>query len=140
MGPIQKRPQKRKSGALNPSASQAMDGAGIPVLTSPGLTAATIPPESRLKRYFAYLVPAAMALGVLAGFVLNKTLSPADAKDAAAKLEGIALVLGVDHLLDMGRSATNVVGNSVATVIVSKWEGQLGAAAGQASPKEAAAA
>ena len=41
-------------------------------------------------------------------------------------LEGIALVLGVDHLLDMGRSATNVVGNSVATVIVSKWEGQLG--------------
>jgi Na+/H+-dicarboxylate symporter len=40
-------------------------------------------------------------------------------------LEGIALVLGVDHLLDMGRSATNVVGNSVATVIVSKWEGQL---------------
>jgi Na+/H+-dicarboxylate symporter len=42
-------------------------------------------------------------------------------------LEGIALVLGVDHLLDMGRSATNVVGNSVATVIVSKWEGQLSA-------------
>jgi Na+/H+-dicarboxylate symporter len=40
-------------------------------------------------------------------------------------LEGIALVLGVDHLLDMGRSATNVVGNSVATAIVSKWEGQL---------------
>jgi Na+/H+-dicarboxylate symporter len=39
--------------------------------------------------------------------------------------EGIALVLGVDHLLDMGRSATNVVGNSVATVLVSKWEGQL---------------
>ena len=40
-------------------------------------------------------------------------------------LEGIALVLGVDHLLDMGRSATNVVGNSVATAIVAKWEGQL---------------
>ena len=43
-------------------------------------------------------------------------------------VEGIALVLGVDHLLDMGRSATNVVGNSVATAVVSKWEGQLGAA------------
>jgi Na+/H+-dicarboxylate symporter len=40
-------------------------------------------------------------------------------------LEGIALVFGVDHILDMGRSATNVVGNSVATAIVSKWEGQL---------------
>jgi Na+/H+-dicarboxylate symporter len=43
-------------------------------------------------------------------------------------LEGIALVLGVDHLLDMGRSATNVVGNSVATVVVSAWEKQLGPA------------
>ena len=42
-------------------------------------------------------------------------------------LEGILLILGVDHLLDMGRSATNVVGNSVATVVVSRWEKQLGA-------------
>jgi Na+/H+-dicarboxylate symporter len=39
---------------------------------------------------------------------------------------GLLLIIGVDHLLDMGRSATNVVGNSVATVIVSKWERQLG--------------
>jgi Na+/H+-dicarboxylate symporter len=40
---------------------------------------------------------------------------------------GLLLVLGVDHLLDMGRSATNVVGNSVAAVVVSRWERQLGA-------------
>ena len=39
---------------------------------------------------------------------------------------GIALILAVDHLLDMGRSATNVVGNSVAAAVVAKWEGQLG--------------
>ena len=39
---------------------------------------------------------------------------------------GLLLIIGVDHLLDMGRSATNVVGNSVAAVIVSRWEGQLG--------------
>ena len=38
---------------------------------------------------------------------------------------GIALLLGIDPLLDMGRSATNVVGNSIATVVVSKWEGEL---------------
>jgi len=38
---------------------------------------------------------------------------------------GLALLLGIDPLLDMGRSATNVVGNSVATAVVSKWEGQL---------------
>ena len=38
---------------------------------------------------------------------------------------GIALLLGIDPLLDMGRSATNVVGNSIATAVVSKWEGEL---------------
>jgi Na+/H+-dicarboxylate symporter len=38
---------------------------------------------------------------------------------------GVLLLLGVDHFLDMGRSATNVVGNSIATAIVSKWEGEL---------------
>jgi Na+/H+-dicarboxylate symporter len=42
--------------------------------------------------------------------------------------EGIMLVLGIDHFLDMGRSATNVLGNSVATVVVSTWEKQLGKA------------
>jgi len=41
---------------------------------------------------------------------------------------GLALLLGIDPLLDMGRSATNVVGNSVATVVVSKWENALGEA------------
>jgi len=39
---------------------------------------------------------------------------------------GLALLLGIDPLLDMGRSATNVVGNSVATAVVSKWENSLG--------------
>jgi Na+/H+-dicarboxylate symporter len=38
---------------------------------------------------------------------------------------GLALLLGIDPLLDMGRSATNVVGNSIATVVVSKWENAL---------------
>jgi Na+/H+-dicarboxylate symporter len=39
---------------------------------------------------------------------------------------GLLLILGVDHFLDMARSATNVVGNSVATAVVAKWEGELG--------------
>lgn len=38
---------------------------------------------------------------------------------------GLALLLGIDPLLDMGRSATNVVGNSIATAVVSKWEKAL---------------
>jgi Na+/H+-dicarboxylate symporter len=38
---------------------------------------------------------------------------------------GLLLILAVDHFLDMGRSATNVVGNAVASVAVAKWEGDL---------------
>jgi len=39
---------------------------------------------------------------------------------------GLLLIMGVDQFLDMGRSATNVIGNSVATAVVAKWEGELG--------------
>jgi Na+/H+-dicarboxylate symporter len=39
--------------------------------------------------------------------------------------EGLILLFAVDWLLDMGRSATSVAGNAVATAIVSKWEGEL---------------
>ncbi len=38
---------------------------------------------------------------------------------------GLLLLLGIDQILDMGRSATNVVGNAVATAVISKWEGEL---------------
>jgi Na+/H+-dicarboxylate symporter len=38
---------------------------------------------------------------------------------------GLLLILGVDTFLDMGRSATNAVGNSIASAVVAKWEGGL---------------
>jgi len=38
---------------------------------------------------------------------------------------GLALLVGIDPLLDMGRSATNVLGNAIATAVVSKWENEL---------------
>ncbi|MDF3837658.1 dicarboxylate/amino acid:cation symporter [Cupriavidus basilensis] len=39
---------------------------------------------------------------------------------------GLLLVMGIDQFLDMGRTATNVLGNSIATAVVAKWEGELG--------------
>ena len=39
---------------------------------------------------------------------------------------GLLIVLAVDHLLDMGRSSTNVVGNAVACVVVERWETRSG--------------
>jgi len=38
---------------------------------------------------------------------------------------GLLMILGVDTFLDMGRSATNAVGNSIASAVVAKWEGGL---------------
>lgn len=38
---------------------------------------------------------------------------------------GLFLLIGIDPILDMGRSATNVLGNAMATAVVSKWEGEL---------------
>lgn len=38
--------------------------------------------------------------------------------------EGLALILGIDPFLDMGRSATSVAGNAVATAVIAKWEGE----------------
>jgi proton glutamate symport protein len=48
-------------------------------------------------------------------------------------LEGITLILGVDALMDMARTMTNVIGNCLASVVVAKWEGEF------APPKEQAA-
>jgi Na+/H+-dicarboxylate symporter len=39
----------------------------------------------------------------------------------------LLMIMGIDTFLDMGRSATNVIGNSLATAVVAKWEGELGA-------------
>ncbi|HTQ99012.1 MAG TPA: dicarboxylate/amino acid:cation symporter [Candidatus Acidoferrum sp.] len=41
-------------------------------------------------------------------------------------VEGISLVLGIDAFLDMGRTVTNVLGNTIAATVITKWEGELG--------------
>jgi Na+/H+-dicarboxylate symporter len=45
---------------------------------------------------------------------------------------GVAMILAVDALMDMGRTSINVAGNCVAAVVVAKWEGVLGSEAGEA--------
>jgi Na+/H+-dicarboxylate symporter len=54
---------------------------------------------------------------------------------------GLLLILAVDHFLDMGRSATNVIGNAVATAVIAKWDaGDVAKAAALAGAAEGAAA
>ena len=42
-------------------------------------------------------------------------------------LEGVAVILGVDALMDMARTSINLVGNCLATAVMARWEGELGA-------------
>ena len=51
--------------------------------------------------------------------VISATLSSFNIPEA-----GLLLIIGIDQFLDMGRSATNVIGNSLATAVVAKWEGE----------------
>jgi proton glutamate symport protein len=38
---------------------------------------------------------------------------------------GVAVIFGVDELMDMGRTSVNVLGNCLATVVVARWEGEF---------------
>nr|MDQ6913680.1 cation:dicarboxylase symporter family transporter [Verrucomicrobiota bacterium] len=55
--------------------------------------------------------------------VLLATLSNMLPPEVAAL--GVAIVLGIDALMDMGRSAVNLIGNSLATAVVARWEGEF---------------
>ena len=56
------------------------------------------------------------------GFV---TLAATLATIPTIPVAGIALILGVDRFMSEARALTNLVGNSVATIVVAKWEGAL---------------
>lgn len=49
-------------------------------------------------------------------------------------LEGVAVILGVDELMDMARTTVNVVGNCLASAVIARWEGELGPLGAPASP------
>jgi len=51
---------------------------------------------------------------------------------------GLLLIIGIDQFLDMGRTATNVIGNSLATAVIGRWEGETAESVGV--PAEAQAA
>ncbi|KMY53087.1 glutamate:protein symporter [Bacillus sp. FJAT-27231] len=46
-------------------------------------------------------------------------------------LEGLAFIAGIDRILDMARTVVNVIGNSLAVVVMSKWEGRFDSAKGE---------
>jgi proton glutamate symport protein len=45
-------------------------------------------------------------------------------------IEGVAFIAGIDRILDMARTVVNIIGNSLAAVAISKWEGKYNAVKG----------
>jgi Na+/H+-dicarboxylate symporter len=61
----------------------------------------------------------------------------ATASSTGLPTEPVFLLLGVDQLLDMGRTAVNVLGNCLASVVMAKWEGEFGVETPSPVAKEA---
>ena len=59
-----------------------------------------------------------------AGFV---ALAATLAAVPSVPIESLALLVGIDRLMSQGRSFTNLIGNGVATVVISRWENELSA-------------
>ena len=57
-----------------------------------------------------------------AGFI---TLAATLAVVPSVPVAGLALILGIDRFMSEARAITNIIGNGVATLVVSKWEGEL---------------
>ena len=51
-------------------------------------------------------------------------------------LEGVAVILGVDELMDMARTTVNLVGNCLATVVMARWEGEFDPHAAVVPPED----
>ena len=71
-------------------------------------------------------VPSCVAVAIVCGFGGRLRL-------------GVTLILGVDELMDMARTMTNVIGNCLATVAVAKWEGEFKEVSDEALEKAEAA-
>jgi len=56
---------------------------------------------------------------------------------AGLPVEGLALLLGIDRFMSLGRAVTNTIGNAVAAIVVSKWDGKFDRAAWAASTQQA---
>jgi Na+/H+-dicarboxylate symporter len=93
--------------------------------------------ELGMPEYVAIAIAASLgavgAAGIPGGSII---FMPVVFGAVGVPLEVIAIVLGVDRLMDMARTVLNVIGDSVAAVAVAKWEGELDMAAYRANKRE----
>jgi aerobic C4-dicarboxylate transport protein len=104
-----------------------LDGTNIYMTMAAMFVAQALNIDLSLRQQLALLVVAMVtskgASGVTgAGFI---TLAATLAVVPSVPVAGLALVLGIDRFMSEARALTNIVGNGVATIVVSRWEGEL---------------
>jgi proton glutamate symport protein len=94
----------------------------IAVIFCSQIAGVNLPIEQQLIIMFALMVTSKGIAGVprVALIVLAGTLTSFN-----IPIVGIAILLGIDQLLDMGRTTVNLIGNCVATVVIARWENEF---------------
>lgn len=111
-----------------------MDGATLYIASGSMFIAQAYGIDLSLSQQFMIILTLMLATKGVAGIpggsfiVLAGTLST-----VGLPVEGLALILGIDRILDMARSGCNMIGHCVASVILAKWEGVLGQTGGKAA-------
>jgi proton glutamate symport protein len=79
----------------------------------------------QLTMMFAFMLTSKGLAGVPRASILVLLATLSSIVPPAIAASGAALVLGIDAIMDMGRSAMNLIGNCLATAVVARWEGEF---------------
>jgi proton glutamate symport protein len=78
--------------------------------------------SQQLPMMLAFMVTSKGLAGVPRASILVLFATLTNVLPAGVAATGVAIVLGIDALMDMGRSAVNLIGNCLATIVVARWE------------------
>jgi proton glutamate symport protein len=79
----------------------------------------------QLTMMFAFMLTSKGLAGVPRSSILVLLATLGGIIPPAIAASGVAIVLGIDAIMDMGRSAMNLIGNCLATVVIARWEGEF---------------
>jgi len=79
----------------------------------------------QLSMMVAFMITSKGIAGVPRASILVLLATLTNLIPAPVATAGVAIVLGVDAIMDMGRSCVNLIGNALATVVIARWEGEF---------------
>ena len=81
--------------------------------------------SQQLTMMITFMVTSKGLAGVPRASILVLLATLTNMLPAGVAAAGVAIVLGIDAIMDMGRSCVNLIGNALATVVIARWEGEF---------------